>query len=94
MTVDKDVLESQVRSKVTKDVGEHAPPINCPDELDAIVGATTTCTMTGPKGTYDITVTVTSMDWGDVLLDDGSPGNVDNVGNAFFDVKVADKPNP
>jgi hypothetical protein len=94
MTVNNDVLESQVRAKVAKDLGGQAPPVNCPNELDARRGATTICTMTRPDGTYNITVTVTEMDWGDVILDDGSPGNVDDTGNARFDVKVADKPNP
>jgi hypothetical protein len=92
MTVNDDVLQSQVRAQLTKQLGEQAPPVFCPDQLTADPGAKTTCTMTGPKGTYDITVTVTSMEYGDVILDDGSPGNVDDVGNAKFDIKVADKP--
>ena len=91
--IDKCVLEAQVQSQLTKKTGEQVPPINCPDELDAEVGAMTICTFTGAEGTFDVTVTVTSVDWGDMILDDGTQGNFVS-GNAKFDLKVADEPNP
>lgn len=91
--LDQCVLESQVQSQLAKQVGQSVPPISCPDELDAEVGASTVCTFTGAEGTFNVTVTVTSIDWGKVILDDGSPGNFVS-GNAEFDLKVADKPNP
>ena len=89
--LDRDVLEAQVRSQLTKKNGQQAPPITCPDELDARIGAKTTCTMTGPEGTYSVTVTVTRVDWGNTVLDDGTLGNF-VAGNAEFDAIVADKP--
>ena len=91
--LDKCVLESQVQSQLSKEVGQQVPPITCPDEIDADVGATTTCTFTGAEGTFNVTVTVTKVQWGETILDDKSPGNFVS-GNAEFDLKVADNPNP
>ena len=90
--VDNVVLASQVQSQLAKKNGGTTPPINCPDQLKATVGEKTTCTMTGPSGTFDVEVMVTRVEWGDVVLDDGTPGNFAG-GNAQFDAKVADKPN-
>ncbi len=91
--LDRCVLESQVQSQLSKQVGQSVPPISCPNELDAELGANTVCTFTGAEGTFNVTVTVTNIDWGKVVMDDGSPGNFVS-GNAEFDLKVADKPNP
>lgn len=91
--IDNVVLASQVQSELAKENGGSTPSINCPDQLKATVGEKTTCTMTGPSGTFDVEVMVTRVEWGEVLLDDGSPGNFAG-GNAQFDAKVADKPNP
>ncbi|CAN1503052.1 Domain of unknown function DUF4333 [Mycobacteriaceae bacterium] len=91
--LDKCVLESQVRSQLSTEVGRQVPPISCPDEIDADLGATTTCTFTGAEGTFNVTVTVTDVKWGDMTLEDGTPGNFVS-GNAEFDITVADKPNP
>ena len=86
MVVDKDLLSAQVQAQLTKKLGEQSPPINCPDGLAADVGATTTCLMKATKATYNVTVTVTGVDW-------SGYGNF-GVGNALFDTKVADQPNP
>ena len=91
--LDKCVLESQVQSQLSKQVGQQVPPITCPDEIDAEIGATTTCTFTGAEGTFNVTVTVTRVEWGEMIPDGNSPGNFVS-GNAEFDLKVADKPNP
>jgi len=72
--------------------GQPVPPVSCPDPLKAEVGASTICTFAGAEGNSNVTVTVTSIDWGKMILDDGSPGNFVS-GNAEFDLKVADKPN-
>ena len=42
--------------------------------------------MKAPKGSYNVTVTITK-------LDEGVAGNF-TTGNAIFDAKVADQPNP
>lgn len=85
LVVDKDELASEVQAQLKKKLGEQTT-VNCPQDLDPEVGATTTCTMSGSKGTYDVTVTVTEVEW------TGS-GNF-GVGNAHFDTQVADTPNP
>ncbi len=84
LVVDKGQLSSDVQAQLTQKLGKPVPTVNCPDDLDPDVGATTTCTMTDPTGIYDVTVTVTTVDWTGF-------GNF-GVGNAQFDVKVADKP--
>ena len=77
-TVNKDELQTNVQTQLTKSVGKQAPPITCPKTLDAKVGATTICTLTDSAGTYNVTVKVTSV----------------SGGTAKFDVQVANKPNP
>ena len=77
-TIAKDELQTEVQSQLSKTVGKQAPAITCPGDLDAEVNATTTCTMTGSDGAYDVAVTVTAVD----------------AGTAKFDVQVADQPNP
>ena len=91
--LDRCVLESQVQSQLSKEVGQSVPAVSCPDELDANLGANTVCTFTGAEGTFNVTVTVTDIEWGKVIMDDESQGNFVS-GNAKFDLKVADKPNP
>lgn len=86
LTIDKDLLSAEVQAQLTKELGTQAPTIDCPDDLEPTVGATTTCLMSAPEGTYNVTVTITK-------LDPGAAGNY-QMGNAIFDVKVADKPNP
>lgn len=84
--VDKEQLSREVRGQLTKQLGDRAGPVICPGNLKPFTGETTTCTMSGPDGTYDVTVTITQVDWSGM-------GNF-GVGNALFDAKVADKPNP
>ena len=84
--IDKDLLSAEVQAQLTKERSEQAPTIICPKDLEAAVGATTTCTMKAPKGSYNVTVTITK-------LDEGVAGNF-ATGNAIFDAKVADQPNP
>ena len=59
-------------------VGEEPPPITCPGDLDAEVGESITCTLTDDTGTYDVVVTVNSIE----------------NGTADLDIQVADAPNP
>ena len=76
-TIPKDELQTTVQSQLSKTVGKAAPLITCPGDLEAKVDASTTCTMAGSDGTYDVAVKVTSVDGG----------------TANFDIHVADKPN-
>lgn len=84
LEVDKDRLSSDVQSQLNQQLGERVPMVTCPNNLAADVGATTTCTMNRPDGVYNITVTVTKVDWTGF-------GNF-GVGNAEFDTQVADQP--
>ena len=77
-TIDGSELESVVQTQLSKSVGQQAPPISCPESLEAKFGEMTTCTLTDSSGTYDVAVKVTSVD----------------DGNAKFDIQVADQPNP
>lgn len=86
LMIDKDLLAAEVQTQLTQKLNSQAPAISCPDDLEPKVGATTTCLMSAPSGTYNLTVTVTK-------LDPGAAGNY-QTGNAIFDAKLADKPNP
>ncbi len=86
LIVDKQQLSAEVEAQLTKKLGTQASPVTCPEDLEPDIGATTTCSMSAPDGTYAVTVTVTKVDWTGF-------GNF-GVGNAIFDAKVADKPNP
>lgn len=59
---------------------EEMPPIECPSDLRAEVGATIVCVIGDPTvgNTYDVTITVETVDGEDV----------------GFDVRVADVPRP
>ncbi|WP_245672725.1 DUF4333 domain-containing protein [Aldersonia kunmingensis] len=75
-TVGKDVVAEQVSTQLTEQIGTTPDSVDCPEDLDAKVGATLTCTLTHEGVSYDVDVTVTSVDGGDVK----------------FDIQVADQP--
>ena len=83
--VGKDLLSAEVQAQLTKKQGQPSPPVTCPNDLHATEGASTSCFMKAPDGVYNVTVTVTKLDWTGF-------GNF-GVGNAIFDTKVADRPN-
>jgi hypothetical protein len=74
--VSQDQVEQNARTQLTKAVGQQAPPIDCPDDLKAEVGAKMTCTMQLDGKPYDVLIDVTSVEGDDVK----------------YDVKVADEP--
>lgn len=59
---------------------EEMPPIECPSDLPAEVGAQVVCVIGDPAvgNTYDVTITVETVDGGDV----------------GFDIRVSDVPRP
>lgn len=60
--VEQDELEKQVSSSISQK-GMKVDSVECPDDLDGEVDATTTCTVTVPGGTEVKTdITVTSVD--------------------------------
>ncbi len=69
-TVDQGDLEDQVKSSLTESVGQAPKDIDCPDELEAEEGATTTCVLTADDdSTIDVEVEVSGVDGDRVDLD-------------------------
>ncbi|WP_084436031.1 DUF4333 domain-containing protein [Aldersonia kunmingensis] len=61
-TVDKDKVAEQVSTQLAEQVGTTPESVDCPEDLDAKVGATLTCTLTHEGESYNVDVTVTSVD--------------------------------
>jgi hypothetical protein len=79
-TVSASEVADQVRQQLADQFGlpvEEAPKVTCPGDLDAVVDTRITCSLIGTDATYDVAVTVTSVD------DE----------RAFFSIAVADEPN-
>lgn len=74
--VQKENVEQSAMKMLSASVGKQAPPITCPGNLKAKVGAKLTCAIDIDGKTHDVTVNVTSVE--------GTTAN--------FDVAVADKP--
>lgn len=68
-------VEAQAEAALEKSLEGAVPPINCPGDLEAKAGATITCTTVEGGKTYDVNITVTS---------------VDEDGQVQFDVEVGD----
>jgi 2-methylaconitate cis-trans-isomerase PrpF len=77
-TLTKASVETGAMAALTAQVGQQAPQITCPGDMAAVVGTSQVCSMPRPSGTFDVTVTVTSID-----------GNT-----AKFSVVVASTPRP
>lgn len=75
-TVAGEDLAEQVSSQLAEQVGQEPDSVDCPEDLDAEEGATTSCTLTAGEATYDVAIEVTSVD------DD----------QVSFDIAVADQP--
>jgi hypothetical protein len=76
-------VEQQATAALAESQGvplEEMPPLECPSDLAAEVGATMTCVIGDPAqgSTYDVTITVETVDGEDVA----------------FDIQVADTPRP
>ena len=68
-TVSKDELASQVTAAIADTMKvdvEQVPTVTCPDDLDAEVGAATTCVLHDEDAgkNYDVAIKVTSIDGG------------------------------
>jgi predicted thioesterase len=75
-TVDKAQVAEEISGQLAQQAGRKPESVTCPDNLKGVAGATLECELTDAGQTYGITVTVTSVDAGDVK----------------FDIKVADQP--
>lgn len=77
-TVDKNEVASILSKKLTPQLGSRPDSVTCPDNLKGVEGATLRCQLVYEGKNYGISVTVTSVDAGDVS----------------FDYKVDDHPEP
>ena len=64
-TVNKDDVAKQISDQLTQQFGR-IPDVTCPDNLKGDLGATTRCQLQDQGSTYGVTVTVTSVEGGDV----------------------------
>ena len=71
-------VQTQAAAALTAKVGQESPPITCPSDLDAKVGASEVCTITLDDKVYDVTITVNAID--------------SSTNQATFDVSVASTP--
>jgi hypothetical protein len=75
-TVSASELEKQSAASLTEEFGQEPASVSCPEDLKAEVGESEVCSLEDQQGgTYDMTVTITS---------------VDDEGNAQFDIQVGD----
>ncbi len=75
-SVESSEVETQISNELEKQVGQAPDAVDCPNDLDAEVGAEETCTLTADGEDYAVTVKVTKVD-GD---------------NVSFDISVGDQP--
>ncbi len=76
-SVSSSELSEQAQAALTQQDGQPAPPVDCPGDLPAEVGAKITCTISDGTTKYEVYITVTSVEDGDQVK---------------FDVQVADTP--
>ncbi len=67
--VEQEEVASQISAELAAQVGREPELVECPDDLDAEVGATLTCTLTDDGDVYDVRVEVTEVNGDDVLFD-------------------------
>jgi uncharacterized protein DUF4333 len=75
-TVDKNQVAKQISDQLTQQVGRAPDAVTCPDNLKGTVGATLRCDLKDGDQHDGVTVTVTSV----------------NAGEVDFDIKVDDQP--
>lgn len=59
--VREDELERSVRQSLGEELGQE-PGVDCPGDLEGTAGTTMRCTFTAEGKTFDLTVTVTSIE--------------------------------
>jgi hypothetical protein len=77
-TITKEQAQTGAMAALTASVGMPSPQITCPADMPAVVGATQVCSMPVNGATFDVTITITSVE--------GT--------NAKFSVVVASTPRP
>jgi Domain of unknown function (DUF4333) len=67
--LDEAEVEEGAKQALTETVGQEPDSIDCPDDLEAEVGATMRCELTEGNDTLGVTVTVTSIDGDNATYD-------------------------
>jgi predicted thioesterase len=68
-TVDKAQIAQQISAKMTDAAGNKPDTVNCPGDLLGKVGSQLNCEMKAKGATYNVNVTVTSVNGSNVLFD-------------------------
>ena len=69
VSVDKDELAKEISAQLTEQSGRAPETVECPDDLEGEVGATTRCTLNDDGTTYGVDVNVTKVEGTDVEFD-------------------------
>ena len=67
--IDKTQIAADISAKLTDSAGNKPESVTCPDNLLAKVGAQLNCTMNGKSQSYNVNVTVTSVNGTNVKYD-------------------------
>jgi hypothetical protein len=95
--VSKNDVAQQITSKLTDAAGNKPDSVSCPSDLEAKVGAQLNCTMKVKKQTFNVNVTVTSVNGSDVKFDMVETVDKDQVASIISDKltpRLGGKPDP
>ncbi len=95
--VSKGDVANQITSKLTDAAGNKPESVTCPDDLTAKVGAQLNCTMKVKDQTFNVNVTVTSVNGNDVKFDMVETVDKDQVAKILSNKltqQVGRKPDP
>ena len=84
-TVSKSDVANQITSKLTDAAGNKPESVDCPNDLAAAVGAQLNCTMKVKDQTFNVNVTVTSVNGSDVKFDMVETVDKNQVANSISD---------
>jgi Domain of unknown function (DUF4333) len=83
--VSKNDVAQQITSKLTDAAGNKPDSVTCPSDLAAKVGAQLNCTMKVKNQTFNVNVTVTSVNGSDVKFDMVETVDKDQVASVISD---------
>ena len=83
--VSKNDVAQQITSKLTDAAGNKPDSVTCPSDLEAKVGAQLNCTMKVKNQTFNVNVTVTSVNGSDVKFDMVETVDKDQVASVISD---------
>jgi hypothetical protein len=84
-TIDRSQIASQITAKLTDGAGNKPDSVTCPDNLLAKVGAQLNCEMKVKNQSFNVNVTVTSVDGTDVKFDMVETVDKDQVASVISD---------